>query len=254
MTTPPAPHPIALIGGMGPEAGADALGRFLAACRGEMHRAGLEISDQAYPPHVLVQFPIPDRSQALLRGGASPLPGMVDAFCAARASGARVFGIACNTAHFWHRELSLLFPGSEIVHIADATAQAVKRSGARTCAVMATMATQQGGLYQEALGAHGLQAVDQDSDELHAVHEAIFAIKAGRTTEARDVLEDQLERLLDRADAVVLGCTELGLVLRPAHYPPGRVVDAADVLAATLASRAYSASLPLHRPASTELQ
>jgi len=243
---------IALIGGMGPQAGADALARFLAACRGELRRRGREVTDQAYPPHVLVQFPVADRSQALLQGGASPLPGMIDAFRVARASGARVFGIACNTAHFWHGELSRRFRELDIVHIADETAAAVQRSGARSCAVLATLATQRGGLYQQALAARGIEVVAQADVELARTHAAIFEVKAGRLAQARQLLAPQLDRLLARADAVVLGCTELGLVLPAGSFPAGRVVDAADMLAAALAARAFGSPLPLPQVAEQE--
>jgi aspartate racemase len=239
MATPQALNYVALIGGMGPEAGADALTRFLAACRRELESQRREVADQAYPPHVLVQFPVADRSEALLHGGESPLPGMINAFSVARSSGARVFGIACNTAHFWHGELCRLFPDLDIIHIAQESAGATQRSGARSCAVMATLATQRGRLYHEALLARGIEVVEQDELELARTHEAIFAVKAGRLTEARRLLQPQLEGLLARADAVLLGCTELGLVLDPATFAPGRVIDAADVLAGALAAKAY---------------
>jgi aspartate racemase len=239
MSTQQALNYVALIGGMGPEAGADALTRFLAACRRELENRRLEVADQAYPPHVLVQFPVADRSEALLRGGESPLPGIVNAFSVARSSGARVFGIACNTAHFWHGELSRLFPDLDIIHIAQETAGAAQRSGARSCAVMATLATQRGRLYHEALIARGIEVAQQDESELARTHEAIFAVKAGRPREAQRLLQPQLDGLLARADAVVLGCTELGLVLDPGTLPAGRVIDAADVLAGALAAKAY---------------
>lgn len=239
LTQQPALNYVALIGGMGPEAGADALTRFLAACRRELERLQRDVTDQAYPPHVLVQFPVADRSEALLYGGQSPLPGMVNAFSVARSSGATVFGIACNTAHFWHNDLTLLFPDLDIIHIARETTVAVRRSGATSCAVMATLATQRGRLYHDALIAGGMEVIEQAEAELTRTHEAIFAIKAGRLQEAQRLLGAQLDALLARADAVVLGCTELGLVLDCHARPLNRVIDAADVLAGALAAKAY---------------
>jgi aspartate racemase len=232
---------VALIGGMGPEAGADALARFLAACRRELERLRLAITDQAYPPHVLVQFPVADRSEALLHGGESPLPGIVNAFSVARSSGARVFGIACNTAHFWHGDLARLFPDLDIVHIANETAFAARRKGARRCAVMSTLATQRGRLYHDALLAAGMEVIEQSEAEMQRTHEAIFAIKAGRLADAERLLSTQLDGLSARADAVVLGCTELGLVLDAGAPASACVLDAADVLAGALAAKAYEA-------------
>ncbi|RFP77270.1 aspartate/glutamate racemase family protein [Hydrogenophaga borbori] len=235
---------VALIAGMGPDAGADTLARFLRACRRELQAAGRPINDQAYPHHVLVQHPIADRSAALLQGGASPVPGLVGAVGVAKAAGARTLGIACNTAHFWHGELQALFPDLEILHIADETARAVHRSGARTCAVLATAATQRGGLFRRALAAHGLDTVAQSPGDEEAVHRAIFAIKAGRPEEGGPPLRAMLEQLLDRVDSVVLGCTELGLVIDADPFA-GRVVDAASELANALAAKAYG-TYPTH--------
>lgn len=244
---------VALIAGMGPEAGADVLTRFLRACRRQMQASGVEVLDQSYPPHILVQYPVPDRTAALLHGGASPLPGLASAFAIAKASGARVCAIACNTAHFWYPELRNLFPELEILHIAEETARVVKDSGARTCAVMATSATIQKGLYSAALQRQGVACPTQFTADDEAIHRAIFQIKAGNLEDARRAITQRLDVLLQRADAVILGCTELGLVVQQDMYA-GRVTDAADVLAHRLAAKAYDtceAELPL-KPHSME--
>ena len=159
---------------MGPDAGADALMRFLEACRTQMRRANRDITDQAYPPHVLIQYPIPDRTAALLDGGESPVPGLVSAMGAAKAAGAGVFGIACNTAHIWYDELAKLFPDLDIVRIAHDAASAVLHCGAKTCAVLATKATQRGGLYAKALASAGIEVLEQSSSDKEALHRAIF--------------------------------------------------------------------------------
>lgn len=234
---------VALIAGMGPDAGADALMRFLEACRGQIRQANRRITDQAYPPHVLVQYPIPDRTAALLDGGESPVPGLVSAMGAAKAAGAGVFGIACNTAHFWYDELARLFPDLDIVHIAHEAARTVSRSGAKTCAVLATRATQRGGLYATALAGAGVGVVEQTPAQEEAIHQAIFDIKSGKLAAGRAVVQQRLAALLESVDAVVLGCTELGLVVDTNPYQ-GRVIDAATSLAEALAAKAYDTYTP----------
>lgn len=229
---------IALIAGMGPDAGADALVRFLAACRRELVAADRAITDQAYPPHVLVQHPIPDRTAALLHGGYSPVPGLVGAVGSGKAAGAQVMGIACNTAHFWHEDLETLFPDLDILHIANETAYTVAATGAQTCAVLATEATQQGGLYRKALSKFGLTVMAQPHGDERAIHQAIFDIKAGNTQAGAAVVRATLDRLLQRVDTVILGCTELGLAVDASEFH-NKVVDAADVLASALAAKAY---------------
>jgi aspartate racemase len=232
---------IALIGGMGPDAGLDALSRFLASCRRQLHREGLPVDDQSYPPHLLVQYDIPDRTAALLEGGEDPLPALIDACSVARTAGAKVVGIACNTAHFWHPDLVDRFPEMEILHIASETARVVKDAQIGTCAVLATVASHQGRLYDRALADVGIQVLPQTETERHTVHRAIFMVKAGQVREAQRILHEVVEELSSRVDAIVLGCTELGIALRPSSTHGEIFIDAADVLADVLVSRAYGA-------------
>ncbi|WP_051235903.1 aspartate/glutamate racemase family protein [Ottowia thiooxydans] len=235
---------IGLIAGMGPEAGGDMLMRFLHACRDEIVKTGHPVSDQAYPAHVLIQYPIPDRSSALLNGGTSPLPGLVKAIGAAQATGADVFGIACNTAHFWHEDLQTLFPDIDLLHIATETAEHVVNSGSRRCAVLATSATQRLGMYASAFEKLGLEVVKQPQEDDESTHRAIFDIKAGNLEAARHWLNSSVERLLQSVDTVVLGCTELGLVVHEGDYRKHQVTDAATVLARALAAKAYGTYRP----------
>jgi len=226
---------------MGPDAGLDALSRFLAGCRRQLAGRGLPVSDQSYPPHLLVQYDIPDRTAALLGGGEDPLPALVDACSVALAADAEVMGIACNTAHFWHDRLAERFPGMEILHIARETARVVAERQVGTCAVLATLATHEGGLYDRALSGLGVKVVAQADADRRAVHEAIFMVKAGRVREARALLHAAIAPLWASVDAIVLGCTELGIALNPSPSNGGIFIDAADVLADVLATRAYGA-------------
>ncbi|QGZ64268.1 amino acid racemase [Paraburkholderia acidisoli] len=239
----PRPAPtsaVAIIGGMGPEAGVDMTSRFLTACREEMARRGVPVTDQSYPPHVLIQYCVPDRTAAFQGMGDSPVPALVAALGTARAAGARLCGIACNTAHLWHEDMERLFPDMTLVHIAREAAATVRRTGAKTAAVLATTATQESGLYRRALVEAGLGVIERSPREMQQVHEAIFQIKAGALPAATRTLEAAVACALREADCVVLGCTELGLVIHPGQYAAGAVVDAADVLAARLAEQAFS--------------
>lgn len=236
---------VAIIGGMGPAAGVDMTARFLSASRREMNRRGLPVTDQNYPPHVLIQYPVPDRTAAFHGVGDSPVPALVAALGTAKAAGARLCGIACNTAHLWHEDIERLFPDMELVHIAREAAAAVRLKGATTVAVLATAATQESGLYRNALVESGLKFVERSTAEIQKVHEAIFQIKGGNLSAATSTIEASVASALQETDCVLLGCTELGLVINPGDYAMGTVVDAADVLAASLAQRAFGhQSLP----------
>jgi len=230
---------VAIIGGMGPEAGVDMTYRFLTACRAEMDRRGVQVTDQTYPPHVLIQYRVPDRTAAFKGAGDSPVPALVAALGTAKAAGARLCGIACNTAHLWHEDIEQLFPDLLLVHIAREAAAAVRLTSATSVAVLATTATQESGLYRRALVEAGLRVIERSATEIQHVHEAIFQIKAGNLSVATQTIEKSVASALREADCVLLGCTELGLVINPVNYAPGAVVDAADVLATHLAQQAF---------------
>ncbi|SDV50246.1 aspartate/glutamate racemase family protein [Chitinasiproducens palmae] len=236
----PRTETVAIIGGMGPEAGIDLTERFLSASRRKMRQMNVVVSDQNYPSHVLVQYRTPDRTAAFKGEGESPLPALVSALATAKAAGASICGVACNTAHLWHDDLARLFPDLRLLHIARETARAVKAVGARNACVLATSATHESGLYRTALHFEGVDVVARPAEEMACVHDTIFAIKAGHVDEARAHIREVVQRCLQEADCVVLGCTELGLVVNGDDYHRGAVVDAAEVLATCLAEQAFS--------------
>lgn len=237
----PTPETIGIIGGMGPDAGVDLVARFLAECRVWLTGRGRPVSDQLYPPHLLVQRPIVDRSRAIAEGGPDPLEGIVDACRTAIEAGATTLGIACNTAHLWHPQIAAASAPANVLHIAEITARAAARRGFRRVALMATAVTCASRLYHDALEQHGLQVIDMSPAQTAELDSAIFdGVKAGNYTLAAELAERVAHALLDRADCIVLGCTELPVALR---YATGldrlRVIDATATLAAALAEAAF---------------
>ena len=72
-TTPPTPHTVGILAGMGPAAGVDFARLFVAACEDWLRGHGQAVCDQAYPAHWMAQLPIADRTRALT-DGAAPQP------------------------------------------------------------------------------------------------------------------------------------------------------------------------------------
>jgi aspartate racemase len=110
-----------------------------------------------------------------------------------------------------------------LLHIADATAAAVKRAGLDTVGLLGTRFTMQGDFYRGKLEReHGLQVLVPDEAGMEAVHriiydELILGIIRG---ESRQVYLDVISNLAEQgAQGIILGCTEIPLLVKQADAP-----------------------------------
>jgi aspartate racemase len=104
-----------------------------------------------------------------------------------------------------------------LVHIAEATAAAVAAQGIKQVALLGTRPTMEAAFYPELLGAHGVETMVPDSDDRAWIHGSIFAeLTKGVFTDAtRARYKAVIDRLVARgAKGVVLGCTEIPLLIR----------------------------------------
>jgi aspartate racemase len=81
--------------------------------------------------------------------------------------------------------------------------------------LLATDGCLRAGVYQEALVERGVQGVEPTRDEMQELMQSVFAIKGGDTSDAVAAsLRKLANALADRgAEAVIVGCTEIPLVL-----------------------------------------
>ncbi|HXF67998.1 MAG TPA: amino acid racemase, partial [Burkholderiales bacterium] len=132
---------LGVLGGMGPLATVDFMRKVIEATPAR--------SDQEHLPLIVYSVPqVPDRTAAILQGGASPLPAMLRGIEVLGRAGAQALAIPCNTAHYWYDEL-VRQGGLPILHIADAACAALERRGVRGAAVglLATSGTLAAGFY-----------------------------------------------------------------------------------------------------------
>lgn len=106
-----------------------------------------------------------------------------------------------------------------LLHIADATAEAVKKTSARRPLLLATRYTMEHDFYVSRLREDcDLDVFVPEADDRTAVHQIIFDELCCGT-----VLESSRRRYIDiinrgranGADSVILGCTEIGLLIGP---------------------------------------
>lgn len=182
--------------------------------------------DQEHVPFVACGVPqIPDRTDAILRGGPSPLPAMLHGVAMLRRSGAGCIAIPCNTAHYWYDEL-VRGGGLPILHIADAACDEMAARGITAGAVglLATAGTVAAGFYQQRFLSRGLACVlSHPEDQAALASPAIACVKANDLPRAHALAVRAVERLLDAgAQAVVLACTETPVAI---DFAPSAVTD-----------------------------
>ena len=133
-----------------------------------------------------------------------------------RGAGAEALLIATNTMHLVATDVERA-AGLPVLHIVDATGEALRAAGVRRAGLLATRFTMEHGFYRDRLWQrYGIEAIVPDEAGRADVHRLIFdELCRGRFEPAsREALRGQVAALADRgAQAVILGCTELGLLL-----------------------------------------
>jgi aspartate racemase len=132
-------------------------------------------------------------------------------------AGADFIIIGTNTMHKLVPEIaaSISIP---ILHIADAVAREVAAAGLTRLGLLGTRPTMEMNFYKERLGAHGLEAITPPEEDRAEIHRIIFEeLCCGKIVEkSKQAALAIIDRLMARgAEGIILGCTELGLLLRP---------------------------------------
>ena len=220
----PGEKTIGILGGMGPEATAELFLRIIRAAKAKR--------DQDHPRVIIYSnSKIPDRTGAILHGGPSPLPMMVETGRILQRAGADFLIMPCNTAHHYFQELqeALEVP---VLHMIDLSARVAQALGVGRVGLLATDGTLATGLYQESYGRFQVETLAPSPQDQKRVMEAIYThIKAGDLEEGRKlILEVSRALIQEGAEAVVCGCTEVSLVLRQGDLEVP-VIDPMETLA-----------------------
>lgn len=136
-------------------------------------------------------------------------------------AGAGVIVLCTNTMH-------VVAPAIEaaidvpFLHLADATAQVVERSGLTTVGLLGTRYTMEHDFYRGRLEQHGLRVVVPDEADRSLVNDVIYdeLVRGVTTVESKQAYLAVIDRLVDRgAQGVIAGCTEIELLVGPDDLP-----------------------------------
>lgn len=136
-------------------------------------------------------------------------------------AGAEVLVLCTNTMHKVADaiEAAVSIP---FLHLADVTAKAVIATGINTVGLLGTRFTMEESFYRERLASHGLTVHTPESDDRAVVNAVIYdELVLGQILPAsRRRYQDILESLGRKgAQGIILGCTEIELLIRPEDTP-----------------------------------
>ena len=143
------------------------------------------------------------------------------------AGGADFVVMATNTMHRVAPQISDAIP-VPFVHIVDATADAVLDAGLDTVGVLGTAVTMAEPFYRERFAAQGVDVVVPDEQHHEEIDRVVFEeLTRGEVRdESREYYLDRIDDLVDAgAEGVVLGCTEIELLVDQSDRPETPLFD-----------------------------
>lgn len=213
---------IGVVGGVGPLAGVDFQRKVVSQTKAERDQDHLDVLSVSFPGR------IPDRTAYLLGDEpTNPAVPLAEQLALLEGAGAEIGAIPCNTAHapriFGEIQRILAERGARIAllnmidEVMDFVAGALPQ--AAKVGVLCTLGTYRTRLYDDALAARGFAPLTPDEGGKREIHDAIYSKRHGvKSVGANPVAQARILQAIGHlkakgAQAVVLGCTELPIVI-----------------------------------------
>ncbi|MDH5246262.1 MAG: aspartate/glutamate racemase family protein [Betaproteobacteria bacterium] len=147
---------------------------------------------------------------------------LAEAARALQGAGAAFLVLCTNTMHNVASsiEAAVTIP---LFHIADPTAAAIKQAGHATVGLLGTRFTMEQAFYRDRLSErHGLRVIVPGPEDREAIHRIIYEelCLGVVTAESRRLYRGVIAKLVSRgAQAIILGCTEISLLVTQEDSP-----------------------------------
>lgn len=206
---------IGLVGGIGPESTLDYYERIISAFR-------TDDAEPDYPEIILYSANLSELMAIMQTGDMARLSDwLVEKIQALHRAGADFAAIGSNTPHVVFEEVAARSP-IPLVSIVEATRQKAARLGLKKLGLMGTQFTMQSDFYQRAFAIGGMSVIVPDAESQRLIqHRLETEIELGVLKDStREELLAIARRMIeqDSAEGVILGCTELPLILTQDAY------------------------------------
>ncbi len=146
---------------------------------------------------------------------------LAEGACQLQAAGAEVVVLCTNTMHKVADAIEAAID-VPFLHLADATAAAAMEAGLHKVGLLGTAFTMEQDFYRDRLTGHGLDVFIPDADDRALVHRVIYdELCLGIVSEpSRQDFVGVIGRLVEAGcEGVILGCTEIELLIGPEDSP-----------------------------------
>ena len=147
---------------------------------------------------------------------------MVEAGMRLKNGGADLITICTNTMHLMYDDVKRA-TGLPVIHIADTTAAEIKAAGISRVLLLGTRFTMEKDFYKGRLiSEHGIEVMVPDSPDIEIVNDIIYnelvlgTIKSESKQEYLKIIDKAIEY---GAQGVILGCTEIPLLIKQEYCP-----------------------------------
>lgn len=133
-----------------------------------------------------------------------------------KAGGAEFIVICTNTMHKMAHNIEA-GSGLKVLHIADATADTIVSKGMSKVLLLGTKFTMESDFYRERLEVKGIEVMIPDVNDRNKVHQVIYneLVLGQIKDESRKAYQAIIKKAaLQGAEGVVLGCTEIPLLIQ----------------------------------------
>ena len=180
------------------------------------------MGEHNHPEITMNSVPLSEHMRHIRANDWETLAGILAASARKVAQAGADFAICPDNTY--HRAFKYVVPQSPIpwLHIAGAVAEEAHRSGYARLGILGTKYLMEGGVYPEALERFGIESEIPDGADREKINEIIFKelVNGVFLEPSRLYFNEVAEKLKERGcDAVVLGCTEIPLIVRPDDIP-----------------------------------
>jgi len=206
---------IGIIGGLGPESTVDYYKEIIAAFN-------TRFVELAYPEIIVYSANLNEFMRFVTTESWAELSEwLLEKIFSLHSAGAEFAAIASNTPHIVFGELISKSP-IPLLSIVEETCNKAKEMGLRKIGLMGTKLTMEAEFYKKPFISKGISVVVPTEEEQQLIHHKLFSeIELGIFKDStREELLSVAKRMVDenQIDSLVLGCTELPLILTESKY------------------------------------
>lgn len=241
---------IGIVGGMGPQSGLALFNSIICNTKSTSDQQHLSVILMSFPKHIV------DRT-LFLEGNTdtNPAYNIVNIIRKLEGSGAKIVGMACNTSYsspiynVITEQLDRMNSRVKVLHMPLETCRYIRNhhTSVTRVGLMTTNGTYKSGVYKNILTNWGYEVILPDFPfQNNVIHDMIYHPEYGIKANPRNISKETkslLTRALlffksKKAEAIILGCTELSLVLQEGITKGMLVVDSTEALARALIAEA----------------